>query len=73
MSSLGINSPINQNNFTLQEEGLSDGDCNNLMAFILLLFTTKHKDPPAQLQRYVKALLPNYWMIFNNNNDRLLQ
>ena len=42
------------------------------MAFILLLFTTKHKDPPTTLEGYVKELLPNYWMIFNNNNDKLL-
>jgi hypothetical protein len=44
-----------------------------LMSFILLLFTTKHKNPPVQLKAHVKALLPTYWKIFNNNNDKLLR
>ena len=43
-----------------------------LMGLLLLIFTTKHKDPPPQLKKYVKGLMPTYWKVFNNNNDKLL-
>jgi hypothetical protein len=67
MNCIGIKMAIGQNLLDISEL-----DQNALMGFILLLFTTKHKDPPTLLKHCLRDLMPTYWMIFNNNNDQLL-
>ena len=43
-----------------------------IMGLMLIIFTTKRKDPPKKLKQYIKGLESTYWKVFNNNNDKLL-
>ena len=43
------------------------------MAMIMILRTTIHKNPPQLLKKYVPELLPVYWKVFNNNNNKTLR